>query len=139
MNTFINDNTKKRVQKCKDFYEDKIDKVQLTTDDLQAYAIYATAVNAFKDTKYKATKKYNKDLENLELKLEEVAKEINEQIRIRAEQQEEQKRIDKIEKLKTENQGIAYNIKRIERAIAKEDQCINREDIVSLDKTLARR
>ena len=34
LNTFITDNTKKRVQKCKDFHEKKIDKVELTLDDL---------------------------------------------------------------------------------------------------------
>ena len=51
LNTFITDNTKKRVQKCKDYHEKKIDKVELTLDDLQAYAIYSTAINTFKETK----------------------------------------------------------------------------------------
>ena len=63
LNTFITDNTKKRVQKCKDFHEKKIDKVELTLDDLQAYAIYSTAINTFKETKDKTTKQHNKDLE----------------------------------------------------------------------------
>ena len=31
----------------------KIDKVELTLDDLQAYTIYSTAVNTFKETKEK--------------------------------------------------------------------------------------
>ena len=63
LNTFITDNTKKRVQKCKDYHEKKIDKVELTPSDLQAYAIYSTAVNTFKETKDKTTKQYNKDLQ----------------------------------------------------------------------------
>ena len=44
-----NQNTKKRVQKCKDYHEKKIDKVELTLDDLQAYAIYSTAINTFQE------------------------------------------------------------------------------------------
>ena len=53
LNTFITNNTKKRVQKCKDYHEKKIDKVELTLDDWQAYAIYSTAINTFKETKDK--------------------------------------------------------------------------------------
>ena len=41
LNTFITDNTKKRVQKCKDYHEKKINKVELTLDDLQADVIYS--------------------------------------------------------------------------------------------------
>ena len=72
LNTFITDNTKERVQKCKDFHEKKI--------DLQAYAIYSTVINKFKETKDKTTKQYNKDLEAIELEIDELAKEINKQI-----------------------------------------------------------
>ena len=75
LSTFITDNTKKRVQKCKDYHEKKIDKVELTLDDLQAYAIYS-AINTFKETKDKTTKQYNKDLEEVELEIDELAKEI---------------------------------------------------------------
>ena len=82
LNTFITDNTKKRVQKCKDYHEKKIDKVELTLDDLQAYAIYSTAINTFKETKDKTTKQYNKDLETIELEIDELAKEINRQLLI---------------------------------------------------------
>ena len=53
LNTCITDNTKKRVQKCKDYHEKKIDKVELTLDDLQAYAIYSIAINTFQETKDK--------------------------------------------------------------------------------------
>ena len=80
LNTFITDNTKKKVQKCKDFNEKKIDKVELTLDDLQAYAIYSTAINTFKETRDKTTKQHNKDLEAIELEINELAKEINRQI-----------------------------------------------------------
>ena len=73
LNTFITDNTKKRVQKCKDYHEKKIDKVELTLDDLQAYTIYSTAINTFKETKDKATKQYNKDLEEIELEIDELS------------------------------------------------------------------
>ena len=75
LNTFITDNTKKRVQKCKDYHEKKIDKVELTLDGLQAYAIYSTAINTFKETKDKTTKQYNKDLEEVELEIDKLAKE----------------------------------------------------------------
>ena len=71
---------RKRVQKCKDFHEKKIDKVELTLDDMQAYAIYSTAVNTFKETRDKTTKQHNKDLEAIELEIDELAKEINRQI-----------------------------------------------------------
>ena len=56
LNTFITDNTRKRVQKCKDYHEKKIHKVELTLDDLQAHTIYSTAINTFQETKDKTTK-----------------------------------------------------------------------------------
>ena len=139
MNTFTTDNNKKRVQKCKDYHENKIDKLELTTDDLQAYAIYATATNTFKETKDRITKQYNKDLEALELEEETLAKEINEQLVERDKQQDEQKRTKEIERLRKETENIQQDIKRIERAIVIKDQFISREDITSLDKALARR
>ena len=49
---------------------------------MQAYAIYSTAINTFKETKDKTTKQYNKDLEEIELEIDELAKEINKQILI---------------------------------------------------------
>ena len=139
LNTFITDNTKKRVQKCKDYHENKIDKVELTIDDLQAYAIYATAINTFKETKDKTTKQYNKDLEEIELEIDELAKEINEQILVREQQQQKTDRTKEINKLKVESEGILQDIRRIEQAVAIEDQFLNRKDIGSLDKALARR
>ena len=92
LNTFITDNTKKRVQKCKDFHEKRIDKVELTLDDLQAYAIYSTAINTFNETKDKTTKQYNKDLEAIELEIDELAKEINRKILTREQQQQKTER-----------------------------------------------
>ena len=140
LNTFITDNTKKRVQKCKDYHEKKIDKVELTLDDLQAYAIYSTATNTFKETKNKTTKQYNKDLETIELEIDELAKEINRQILSR-EQQQQQKtdRTKEIQKLKAESEGILQDIRRIEQAVVVENQFLNRKDIGLLDKALARR
>ena len=139
LNTFITDNTKKRVQKCKDYHEKKIDKVELTLDDLQAYAIYSTAINTFKETKDKTTKQYNKDLEAVELEIDELAKEINRQILIREQQQQKTDRTKEIHKLKVESEGILQDIRRIEQAVAVEDQFLNRKDIGLLDKALARR
>ena len=89
LNTFISNNTKKRVQKCQDYHEKRIDKVELTIDDLQAYAIYATAITTFKETKDKTTKQYNKDLQAIELEYDRAAKEINKEIQLREEQQEQ--------------------------------------------------
>ena len=139
LNTFITDNTRKRVQKCKDYHEKKIDKVELTLDDLEAYAIYSTAINTFQETKDKTTKQYNKDLEEIELEIDEVAREIKEQILIREQQQQKTDRTKEIHKLKVESEGILQDIRRIEQAVAIEDQFLNRKDIGLLDKALARR
>ena len=139
LNTFITDNTKKRVQKCKDFHEKKIEKVELTLDDLQAYAIYSTAVNTFKETKDKTTKQHNKDLEAIELEIDNLAKEINRQIINREQQQQKTDRTKEIQKLKVESEGILQDIRRIEKAAVVEDQFLNRKDIGLLDKALARR
>ena len=138
LNTFITDNTKKRVQKCKDYHENKIDKVELTIDDLQAYAIYATAINTFKETKDKTTKQYNKDHEEIEFEINELAKEINEQIQVR-EKQQKANRTKEINRLKVESEGILQDIRRIEQAVAIDEQFLNRKDIGSLDKALTRR
>ena len=139
LNTFITDNYKKRVQKCKDYHEKKIDKVELTLDDLQAYAIYSTAINTFQETKDKTTKQYNKDLEEIELEIDEVAREIKEQTLIREQQQQRTERTKEINRLKVESEGILQDIRRIEQAVAIEDQFLNRKDIGLLDKALARR
>ena len=139
LNTFITDNTKKRVQKCKDYHEKKIDKVELTLDDLQVYAIYSTAINTFKETKDKTTKQYNRDLETIELEIYELAKEINRQILNREQQQQKTDRTKEIQKCKAESKGILQDIRRIEKAVVVEDQLLNRKDIGLLDKALARR
>ena len=129
LNTFISDNTKKKVQKCKDYHEKKMDKVELTIDDLQAYAIYATAINTFKETIDKTTKQYNKDLEAIELENDRVAKEINKELPLREEQQQEKERTKEINRLKSESEGILQDIKRIKQAIAVEDLFLARKDI----------
>ena len=139
LNTFITDNTRKRVQKCNDYHEKKIDKVELTLDDLQAYAIYSTAINTFQETKDKTTKQYNKDLEEIELEIDEVAREIKEQILIREQQQQRTERTKEINRLKVESEDILQGFRRIEQAVAIEDQFLNRKDIGLLDKALARR
>ena len=111
LNTFITDNTKKRVQKCKDFNEKKIDKVELTLDDLQAYAIYSTAINTFKETKDKTTKQCNKDLEAIELEIDELAKEINKQILTR---EQNNKRQTEQKKYKNSRQRVKVYYKILE-------------------------
>ena len=75
---------KKRLQRCQELYateEQKIDKTVYSTDELQAYAIYKPALDTYKETKDKATIKYNKELETLELEFDKVAKEINKNIK----------------------------------------------------------
>ena len=52
----------------------KIDKTVYSTDELQAYAIYKPELDTYKETKDKATIKYNKDLEALETEFDKVAK-----------------------------------------------------------------
>ena len=106
---------------------------------MQAYAIYSTAINTFKETKDKTTKQYNKDLEEVELEIDELAKEINKQILVREQQQQKTDRTKEIHKLKVESEGILQDIRRIKQAVVVEDQFLNRKDIGLLDKVLARR
>ena len=48
---------------------------------MQAYAIYQPALDTYKETKDRATIKYNKELEALELEFDKVAREINKKIK----------------------------------------------------------
>ena len=106
---------------------------------MQAYAIYSTAINTFKETKDKTTKQHNKDLEAIELEIDELAKEINRQIITREQQQQKTDRTKEIQKFKVESEGILQDIRRIVKAIVVEDQFLNRKDIGLFDKALARR
>ena len=114
-----------------------IDKTAYSTDELQAYAIYKQALDTYKETKNKAAEKYIKNLEVLNIKLEKIAKEFNQNIQERAARAEEAQREEIIKKHKEEIKGIAYDNKRVDRAI--EDKFINRTEIQALDKALARR
>ena len=53
--------------------------------------------------------------------------------------EEEERREQVLKKLKEEIKGIAYDIKRVDKAIEEEDKFINRTEILALDKALARR
>ena len=133
---------KKRLQRCQELYateEQKIDKTVYSTDELQAYAIYKPAVDTHRETKKKATTKYNKELEAIELELEQVAKEINKNIEKRSGKKEEEEREQNLKKLREVITGIAYNIKRVDKAIEEEDNFISRPEVLALDKALARR
>ena len=70
----------------------KIDKTVYSIDELQAYAIYKPALDTYKETKDKATIKYNKDHEALETEFDKVAKKINKNIQERSTNKEEEKR-----------------------------------------------
>ena len=70
--------------------------------------------------------------------IDELAKEINRQILTREQQQQKTDRTKEIHKLKVESEGILKDIRRIEWAVAVEDQFLNRKDIGLLDKALAR-
>ena len=133
---------KKRLQRCQELYateQQKIDKTVYSTDELQAYAIYKPALDTYKETKDKATIKYNKDLEALETEFDKVAREINKNIKERSAKKEEEKREQDLQKLKEVIKGIAYDIKRVDKAIEEEDSFISRPEILALDKALARR
>ena len=58
---------------------------------------------------------------------------------VREQQQEKTDRTKEINRLKVESEGILQDIRRIEQAVAIEDHFLNRKDIGSLDKALARR
>ena len=71
--------------------QQKIDKTVYSTDELQAYAIYKPALDTYKETKDKATIKYNKDLEALEKQFDKVAREINRNIKERSAKKKKRK------------------------------------------------
>ena len=116
-----------------------IDKTVYSKDELKAYVIYKLALDTYKETKDKATIKYNKELEALELEFDKVAREINRNIKERGAKKEEEKREQDLQKLKEVIKGIAYDIKRVDKAIEEEDNFIGRPEILALDKTLSRR
>ena len=119
--------------------EQKIDKTVYSTDELQAYAIYKPALDTYKETKDKATIKYNKELETLEFEFDKVAREINKKIKERGEKIEEEEREQELRKRKEVIRGITYDIKRVDQAIEEEDNFIGRLEVLALDKALARR
>ena len=128
---------KKKLQRCQELYkveQHKIDKTEYSTDELQAYAIYKPAVDTYKNTKEKVNDKYTKDLEVLNTELDKVAKEINKKIQEREAVAEETRREDQVQKHKEEIKGIVYDIKRIDKAIEKEDKFLNRPEVLALDK-----
>ena len=133
---------KKKLQKCQELYkveQHKIDKTEYSTDELQAYAIYQPAVDTYLKTKGKITEKYTKDLEVLNLELDKVSKEINKKIQEREAVAEDTRREEQVLKHKEEITGIVYDIKRVDKAIEKEDKFLNRPEVLALDKALARR
>ena len=133
---------KKKLQRCQELYkveQHKIDKTEYSTDELQAYAIYKPAVDTYKNTKEKVTEKYTKDLEVLNTELDKVSKEITKKLQEREVVAEETRREDQLLKHKEEIKGIVYDIKRVDKAIEKEDKFLNRPEVLALDKALARR
>ena len=104
----------------------KIDKTEYSTDEFQAYAIYKPALDTYKHTKEKVTKKYTKDLEVLNAKLDKVSKKINKKIQERQEVAEKAKREEQLLKHKEEIKGIVHAIKRVDKAIEKEDKFLSR-------------
>ena len=111
---------------------------EYSTDELQAYAIYKPALDTYKNTKEKVTEKYTKDLEVLNAELDKVSKEISKKIQERQEVAEDAKREEQLLKHK-EIKGIVYDIKRVDKAIEKEDKFLNSPEVLALDKALARR
>ena len=90
-----------------------------------------------KNTKEKATAKYTKDLEVLNVELDKVAKEINKKIQERDAVAEEARREEQLHQHKEEIKGIVYDIKRVDKVIEREDKFLNGTEILALDKALA--
>ena len=134
---------KKKLKICQELYrvdQHKIDKTEYSTDELQAYAICKPAVDTYKNTKEKVTEKYTKDLEVLNLELDKISKEINKNLQEREAVADETRREEQMLKHKEEIKGIVYDIKRVDKAIEKEDKLfLNRPEVLALDKALARR
>ena len=101
--------------------------------------LYKPAVDTYKNTKEKVTEMYTKDLEVLNVELDKVAKEINKKIQEREAVVEDTRREEQLLKHKEEIKGIVYDIKRVDKAIEKEDNFLNRPEVLALDKALARR
>ena len=76
-------------------------------------------------------------MKQLETELDRIAKKFNKNIKERSAKEEEEKREQVLEKLKEEIKGIAYDIKRVDKAIEEGDSFINRTEILALDKALA--
>ena len=68
-----------------------------------------------------------------------MAKEINKKIKERIERKEEEEKEQELQQLKEVIKGIAYDIKRVDKAIEEEDRYINSPEVLALDKALARR
>ena len=86
---------KRIFQRCQELYateQHNLGKTFYSTDELQTYAIYKPALDTYKETKDKATIKYNKDLEALETEFDKVAKEINKNIQERSAKKEVQRK-----------------------------------------------
>ena len=75
----------------------------------------------------------------LNLELDKVSKEINKKIQEREAVVEDTRREEQLLKHKGEIKGIVYDIKRVDKAIEKEDKFLNRPEVLALDKALARR
>ena len=71
-----------------------------------------------------------------QLEFDKVAREINKNIKERSEKKEKEEREQELLKL---IKSIAYDIKRVDKAIEEEDSFISRPEILALDKALARR
>ena len=128
---------KKKLQRCQELYrteQHKIDKTEYSTDELQAYAVYKPAVDTYKNTKEKVTEKYTKYLEVLNAELDKVSKESNKKLQEKEAVAEETIREDQLLKHKEEIKGIVYDIKRVDKAIEKEDKFLNRPEVLALDR-----
>ena len=82
---------------------------------------------------------YTKDLEVLNAELDKVSNEINNKLQEREAIAEETRREDQLLKHKEEVKGIVYDVKRVDKAIEKEDKFLDRPDVLALDKALVRR
>ena len=70
----------------------------------------------------------------MNLELDKVAKEINKNLQEREAVVEETRREEQVLKHKEEIKGIVHDIKRVDKAIEKEDEFLNRPDVLALDK-----
>ena len=114
---------KKYLQKCQEYHEGKIDKIDLDTNALQVYTVYKTQIDIYDEKVSSELQSHKEKLENFEKEIESIYKEIQQNIQEDKILEETWKQM--IAKLADEVERIKFDIIQVDKRIAKEDQIID--------------